>query len=136
MCGEYFKKPLIDTDRTGSPPHVWRIQILINNNVVFFGITSTCVENTMSSCLLRNAIKDHLHMCGEYLILPKLTIAEKGSPPHVWRIQIGTLQNGQKVQDHLHMCGEYYRKIWLYSTNTGSPPHVWRILSGLALSTQ
>ena len=70
-------------------------------------------------------------MCGEYNSTIGKEHPEKGSPPHVWRIQQAA-ENDMRAaritstcventfvnlficnycQDHLHMCGEYITQI-------------------------
>ena len=53
------------------------------------GITSTCVENTFRTIGVAKNIRDHLHMCGEYCSDRTNESNALGSPPHVWRIQLG-----------------------------------------------
>ena len=94
--------------------------------------------------------KDHLHMCGEYLMNKCEYCHPPGSPPHVWRIQSvypfsnqyhgitsTCVENTKSLLlylvlhwDHLHMCGEYTKESFPANTNIGSPPHVWRIHDG------
>ena len=66
MCGEYQMLGLAFQVVEGSPPHVWRIQIIIDCFAYFVRITSTCVENTRGELATVDADGDHLHMCGEY----------------------------------------------------------------------
>ena len=51
-----------------------------------YGITSTHVENTRSLPNQQVKIKDHLHTRGEYGQEEYNKYANKGSPPHTWRI--------------------------------------------------
>ena len=127
MCGEYFKKPLIDTDRTGSPPHVWRILIGAAVSAVSKGITSTCVENTNSYHVVWKIYQDHLHMCGEYRMFRKLKPLIIGSPPHVWRIPQTKGKSKRKTRI-TSTCVENTLSMKLWDKiRVGSPPHVWRI---------
>ena len=94
MCGEYCKGSWLNGHGLGSPPHVWRIRLVIIGHSPDDGITSTCVENTYRCHLLALAYQDHLHMCGEYVIKICKKNITKGSPPHVWRIQYIDLLHG------------------------------------------
>ena len=127
MCGEYKNLFLLLDTNMGSPPHVWRILSCSSELFSALGITSTCVENTSRRCQHVHGIRDHLHMCGEYLILGSAMPFSIGSPPHVWRILmkpcINALNAGitstyventdyayrsdREVEDHLHIRGEY-----------------------------
>ena len=51
MCGEYEDIAQSTFDELGSPPHTWRIQFFRVNASGKFGITSTCVENTVNKSL-------------------------------------------------------------------------------------
>ena len=106
---------------------MWRIQKSILAAGYKYGITSTCVENTILQLRALLSTRDHLHMCGEYLILGSAMPFSIGSPPHVWRILmkpcINALNAGitstyventdyayrsdREVEDHLHIRGEY-----------------------------
>ena len=72
----------------GSPPHTWRIhQFVIDHNGAV-RITSTYVENTRNAKEAKLLDEDHLHIRGEYLVLPAGVLVGVGSPPHTWRIRI------------------------------------------------
>ena len=147
MCGEYRNVWYTVHGYQGSPPHVWGIHILF---FILFNhprITPTCVGNTFLGLTSCACIKDHPHMCGEYL--PRLAAFSyiSGSPPHVWGIQkhisilvislgitptcVGNTQAHSMAfhddQDHPHMCGEYWRWRKYIWGGLGSPPHVWGI---------
>ena len=51
MCGEYMIDMLVRIGLLGSPPHVWRIHRLTCWVLPSYGITSTCVENTVNKSL-------------------------------------------------------------------------------------
>ena len=70
----------------GSPPHTWRIHRIGIEDDKAGGITSTYVENTLTSTLLFLATKDHLHIRGEYSSEDETDLHLTGSPPHTWRI--------------------------------------------------
>ena len=111
-------------------------------------ITSTCVENTCLIRSLQQSCQDHLHMCGEYMLLRTCRRKKLGSPPHSWRIPTVAVENNSsggitstlventsqyqeqflQNQDHLHTRGEYFTIDVVRPTNVGSPPHSWRIL--------
>ena len=147
MCGEYSLTGVIIPSSTGSPPHVWRIPLQNCPNLLQFGITSTCVENTGFAGTKLYKTQDHLHMCGEYNFDRTDRKRNTGSPPHVWRIPVAELkalltcritstcvENTNQynllkfhARDHLHMCGEYPFSVLFTVSPMGSPPHVWRI---------
>ena len=132
----------------GSPPHTWRIRLVICSSLSFIGITSTYVENTEKLRCDQVNTRDHLHIRGEYPITLKLPSIIWGSPPHTWRILVPDgmqthnnritstcVENTatradywQRSKDHLHMCGEYCWFFQHLQSKKGSPPHVWRIL--------
>ena len=111
----------------GSPPHTWRILKIKLLLVVPPRITSTYVENTVSSIYPINSLS--------------------GSPPHTWRIPKSSglqalkgritstyVENTShqplliwKKQDHLHIRGEYKDQYIGTDNYLGSPPHTWRI---------
>ena len=86
-------------------------------------------------------------MCGEYKMAFRKSWSRKGSPPRVWGILVGWLDEIQQkgitptcvgntlttcsglmtAEDHPHVCGEY--DITLIGSNDaeGSPPRVWGI---------
>ena len=86
-------------------------------------------------------------MCGEYSLQDAAGNVQKGSPPHVCRIQnclsisrftaritstcventFSAVINFKTIRDHLHMCGEYQSSVNGCDVFLGSPPHVWRI---------
>ena len=66
MCGEYSNPNLFYKQGMGSPPHVWRIQLIYPFRPQLH--------------------QDHLHMCGEYHFDGFIIKVFLGSPPHVWRI--------------------------------------------------
>ena len=66
MRGEYKVREGFEPSRRGSPPHAWRIQLLVVEFMESVRITSTCVENTSFVMKTANTGKDHLHMRGEY----------------------------------------------------------------------
>src|SRR5699024_7702693 len=129
------------------PPRTWRILFFAVPDIVFYGITSTYVENT--DCIFGSTSrpKDHLHIRGEYNTSPSVYPAGLGSPPHTWRIQpVFTrykVPNGitstyventtwrrfeeKNPEDHLHIRGEYPRRACPIGKSPGSPPHTWRI---------
>ena len=152
----------------GSPPHTWRILVgnviigtIARDHLHIRGeyamlrrrqldsnrITSTYVENTPKKQLRRYQIRDHLHIRGEYDISVAVEDADKGSPPHTWRIHkklsnakfiaritstyventLPRVQEIQSKQDHLHIRGEYVKANQICNDPTGSPPHTWRI---------
>ena len=133
---------------------MWRIHLAVDDFESKIGITSTCVENTSRRCQHVHGIRDHLHMCGEYLILGSAMPFSIGSPPHVWRILMKPCINALNagitstcventhrnhpiqcfLEDHLHMCGEYITVYAVKFLLSGSPPHVWRIPSVLRRS--
>ena len=112
----------------GSPPHTWRILLILSAFAVRERITSTYVENTVRGSV------GHA--------------SAAGSPPHTWRIlhildyegrNIGItstyVENTSWVKrqfqphgDHLHIRGEYKNGSFFNSPAVGSPPHTWRIL--------
>ena len=114
----------------GSPPHTWRIPSVPACCRPSLGITSTYVENTMSSVSQSSTIGDHLHIRGEYLYFKRRLIMNEGSPPHTWRIRIflcsfifavritSTYVENTNIfslfntlyWDHLHIRGEYKQK--------------------------
>ena len=51
MCGEYTLHKRTKSIKIGSPPHVWRILFSENKDSGKYGITSTCVENTVNKSL-------------------------------------------------------------------------------------
>ena len=127
MCGEYSLTGVIILSSTGSPPHVWRIQEQMSIYCSNIGITSTCVENTNSGKIKTHQFKDHLHMCGEYLMTCKKRLLIWGSPPHVWRIRISTNSIDQ-ITGITSTCVENTTLSFsLFILKVGSPPHVWRI---------
>ena len=67
MRGEYLDRESYLKLLQGSPPHAWRIQLHLRYSLVNTGITSTCVENTVTPVLSSVIAKDHLHMRGEYV---------------------------------------------------------------------
>ena len=66
MCGEYHTRLKSPSRIVGSPPHVWRIQKSILAAGYKYGITSTCVENTILQLRALLSTRDHLHIRGEY----------------------------------------------------------------------
>ena len=64
--GEYKMVKQFTTIRTGSPPHTWRIQLMMMTLDQLKGITSTYVENTWYISRQSSSIRDHLHIRGEY----------------------------------------------------------------------
>ena len=86
MCGEYSSGRHATTLSSGSPPHVWRIPIVLACKSYGLRITSTCVENTHNRARGEHSVEDHLHMCGEYIFNISSNTRVLGSPPHVWRI--------------------------------------------------
>ena len=80
-------------DYQGSPPHTWRILSKSKSGKHHRLITSTYVENTRNVESLVNALKDHLHIRGEYFYRCGTPWRSVGSPPHTWRIQ-----NGVKIK--------------------------------------
>ena len=129
------------------PPRTWRILFFAVPDIVFYGITSTYVENT--DCIFGSTSrpKDHLHIRGEYCQSLPDTKSQTGSPPHTWRILLGAdlkkkilritstyVENTRaghvqlaNHRDHLHIRGEYELRFRLKNTSVGSPPHTWRI---------
>src|SRR5699024_5876140 len=135
------------------PPRTWRILFFAVPDIVFYGITSTYVENT--DCIFGSTSrpKDHLHIRGEYCQSLPDTKSQTGSPPHTWRILLGAdlkkkdlritstyVENTRaghvqlaNHRDHLHIRGEYELRFRLKNTSVGSPPHTWRILVQTAI---
>ena len=147
MRGEYQIPQTPEEQLKGSPPHAWRIHLLLLQKQSSMRITSTCVENTISvKHCLKNG-KDHLHMRGEYFIIFVFFYQIRGSPPHAWRILTLVIAEATQMRitstcventhlhdycnvlnrDHLHMRGEYYNKSISDVLKKGSPPHAWRI---------
>ena len=89
--GEYYCRTNCVYFLLGSPPHTWRIPQHKCSVFRTNGITSTHVENTLSSFELGRSSKDHLHTRGEYNLLIFVGGRTIGSPPHTWRIQLQTL---------------------------------------------
>ena len=147
MRGEYLITAILVKQQQGSPPHAWRIPVLQLNRYTNIGITSTCVENTLTLEIFRREDEDHLHMRGEYLALAIASFEVKGSPPHAWRIlyELRPYQTDLRItstcventswlpcrqiqeRDHLHMRGEYWFIQSISIVFQGSPPHAWRI---------
>ena len=107
------------------------------------------MENTIRDISPVGAVKDHLHIRGEYLVLALYVMHLVGSPPHTWRIPASlcfvmvlvritstyvenTRQGSQLCWfpwDHLHIRGEYRMILINVKAQLGSPPHTWRIHS-------
>ena len=85
--GEYLLMILRLMCQIGSPPHTWRILLAIVFKSALLRITSTYVENTLTSSSACSFCWDHLHIRGEYSLTAPLSLPVKGSPPHTWRIQ-------------------------------------------------
>ena len=64
--GEYKIAVLQNRASEGSPPHTWRIRIVIGVLGGDAGITSTYVENTDYAYRSDREVEDHLHIRGEY----------------------------------------------------------------------
>ena len=93
------------------------------------------------------ALRDHLHIRGEYSEWFTIALQVLGSPPHTWRIQdryscyprwfritSTYVENTTDIltviclsKDHLHIRGEYPVCCIICRTKKGSPPHTWRI---------
>ena len=86
--GEYGGRCRLRSLQLGSPPHTWRIHYKPLERFSDLRITSTYVENTVGFISRIQAIKDHLHIRGEYLRYFEFKLAELGSPPHTWRIHV------------------------------------------------
>ena len=71
----------------GSPPHTWRILSSIGSAIMTARITSTYVENTVRHNDRLDALRDHLHIRGEYKKIMVQVRLIVGSPPHTWRIR-------------------------------------------------
>ena len=84
--GEYNTSPSVYPAGLGSPPHTWRILPVFTRYKVPNGITSTYVENTSFLASTFEQLQDHLHIRGEYGTGSVASLANKGSPPHTWRI--------------------------------------------------
>ena len=85
--GEYEMLTIVCHVSKGSPPHTWRIPFVKLSEGTGYRITSTYVENTLFSFSSISICKDHLHIRGEYNMLPVLIHLGIGSPPHTWRIR-------------------------------------------------
>ena len=125
--GEYESFNFIFPQIMGSPPHTWRIPSSTTTDNRNVGITSTYVENTVTSTWGCIEYQDHLHIRGEYDTTAGGFAGTKGSPPHTWRILIFTsfcialvgitstyVENTRQGwycftcnKDHLHIRGEY-----------------------------
>ena len=86
------------------------------------------MENTIRDISPVGAVKDHLHIRGEYLT--KLIHTQQ-----VLRITSTYVENTKKkliglapMEDHLHIRGEYLHALNTVASLVGSPPHTWRIL--------
>ena len=132
--GEYFLNMLNQLSVVGSPPHTWRILIVIGK--------------------LRPLLRDHLHIRGEYIDAFETQYTQTGSPPHTWRIHkvrfvvtktdritstyventVSLRELSPFLKDHLHIRGEYGIYWELMQHEKGSPPHTWRIPPRDALS--
>ena len=64
--GEYLILALFLCHQSGSPPHTWRIHLIVVELRVNYWITSTYVENTLDLVQYSSCLKDHLHIRGEY----------------------------------------------------------------------
>ena len=85
--GEYTHPTRDKNQKTGSPPHTWRIQLELWTSLQLLRITSTYVENTKMTIKDWIEVGDHLHIRGEYpnpFIIFTICL---GSPPHTWRIR-------------------------------------------------
>ena len=131
----------------GSPPHTWRIRIVISMESIKVRITSTHVENTFTVWTSSSPNWDHLHTRGEYTMPFSMLQFKVGSPPHTWRIHSLNVESGRYAgitsthventllcqhlkwvgQDHLHTRGEYSLILVNVLLIVGSPPHTWRI---------
>ena len=129
--GEYEEKIMEQADKSGSPPHTWRIRCYGECSTVFIRITSTYVENTGNCYSFMICYGDHLHIRGEYPTNPEYNVIAIGSPPHTWRILKDIRPNFHKLRitstyventcgiypkmeafgDHLHIRGEYSKQI-------------------------
>ena len=108
-------------------PHTWRILDEIINSIFKCRIISTYVENTFTNSRSNLWSKDHLHIRGEYNLLPKIQIIQLGSSPHTWRILRTNLSKPQKsriISTYVENTVLTLRK-WVWQI--GSSPHTWRI---------
>ena len=84
--GEYSIVAIVIVSKVGSPPHTWRIPCWDFWHEDSTRITSTYVENTSFLASTFEQLQDHLHIRGEYGTGSVASLANKGSPPHTWRI--------------------------------------------------
>ncbi len=86
VCGEYFFTMSAMTVTCGSPPRVWGIRSCQIYHYHIQRFTPTCVGNTRVDNIVGMHVPVHPHVCGEYLVIDRKTLARNGSPPRVWGI--------------------------------------------------
>ena len=90
VCGDYLVRPSTSSRIWGSPPRVWGLHGCGQRPCDLHGITPTCVGTTASFRSTDSDIRDHPHVCGDYIVSGLTTALNQGSPPRVWGLLSAT----------------------------------------------
>ncbi len=90
-CGEYGSTPRFAMRWPGSPPRVWGIRLTWTPTPTRSRFTPTGVGNTVAPRHGLPPVRVHPHGCGEYPSATNRSNGWHGSPPRVWGILAGYL---------------------------------------------
>ena len=82
-CGEYSVTKALGPIRSGSPPHMRGIPLIVLYSYFCLGITPAHAGNTRVFPNDIFIMRDHPRTCGEYSLLGSLVCFHLGSPPHM-----------------------------------------------------
>ena len=127
VCGQYISYYTPAYTLVGSPPRMWVVLHLEKYLVLEHGITPTYVGSTVIATSKGNQLRDHPHVCGQYLRQALRSSQRLGSPPRMWVVHqvqhqhpyllwitptyVGSTDKSLRAkvfsEDHPHVCGQY-----------------------------
>ena len=87
VCGKYYQYNGIVVVVLGSPPRMWEVLVVEEQETRIYRITPTYVGSTKHQHKHYNISKDHPHVCGKYYALQVMSYSSRGSPPRMWEVQ-------------------------------------------------
>ena len=124
---------------------MWVVQPLLYDYDQMHRITPTYVGSTKFIFDNHEKLRDHPHVCGQYVGRLLKGLTGLGSPPRMWVVQespfrvvytdritptyVGSTDflflKSHICQDHPHVCGQYMYQLASQVQKMGSPPRMW-----------